>query len=176
MCCPGTCLAGWLTAGRHRSFPGSMTTRDSSCRLMWCAGPRLGRLVILWRRPCALGRFGPAKGEVLFDRICRENGIGHILTAPYSPTTTRKVERWHAPGRLNTRYPRDREFDRQISKSEASERAFPQPRGRDEMPLPRRRIPRPHRLRSGTLETSHQRLRHRLRRPALLSHRQTDYK
>ena len=41
------------------------------------------------------GRFGPAKGEVLFDRICRENGIRHILTAPRSPTTTGKVERWH---------------------------------------------------------------------------------
>ena len=41
------------------------------------------------------GRFGPAKSEVLFDRICRENGIKHILTAPRSPTTTGKVERWH---------------------------------------------------------------------------------
>jgi transposase InsO family protein len=41
------------------------------------------------------GRFGPAVGEVLFDRICRENGIKHILTAPRSPTTTGKVERWH---------------------------------------------------------------------------------
>ena len=41
------------------------------------------------------GRFGPGVGEVLFDRICRENGIGHILTAPRSPTTTGKVERWH---------------------------------------------------------------------------------
>ena len=41
------------------------------------------------------GRFGPGTGEVLFDRICRENGIGHILTAPRSPTTTGKVERWH---------------------------------------------------------------------------------
>ena len=42
------------------------------------------------------GRFGPsAAGEVLFDRICRENGIGHLLTAPRSPTTTGKVERWH---------------------------------------------------------------------------------
>ncbi|MCO4836358.1 MAG: IS481 family transposase [Acidimicrobiaceae bacterium] len=41
------------------------------------------------------GRFGPGKGEVLFDRICRENGIKHILTAPRSPTTTGKVERWH---------------------------------------------------------------------------------
>ncbi len=26
---------------------------------------------------------------------CRENGIKHILTAPGSPTTTGKVERWH---------------------------------------------------------------------------------
>ena len=41
------------------------------------------------------GRFGPGTGEVLFDRICRENGIGHLLTAPRSPTTTGKVDRWH---------------------------------------------------------------------------------
>ena len=43
------------------------------------------------------GRFGPAGGsaEVLFDRICAENGIRHLLTAPRSPTTTGKVERWH---------------------------------------------------------------------------------
>ena len=41
------------------------------------------------------GRFGPGTGEVLFDRICRENGIKHILTAPRSPTTTGKIERWH---------------------------------------------------------------------------------
>jgi transposase InsO family protein len=41
------------------------------------------------------GRFGPGKGEVLFDRICRENGIRHLLTAPHSPTTTGKVERFH---------------------------------------------------------------------------------
>ena len=40
-------------------------------------------------------RFGPGKGEVLFDRICRENGIRHLLTAPHSPTTTGKVERFH---------------------------------------------------------------------------------
>jgi transposase InsO family protein len=31
------------------------------------------------------GRFGPGTGEVLFDRICRENGIKHILTAPGLP-------------------------------------------------------------------------------------------
>jgi transposase InsO family protein len=32
---------------------------------------------------------------VLFDRICRDNGIIHRLTAPASPTTTGKVERFH---------------------------------------------------------------------------------
>jgi transposase InsO family protein len=42
------------------------------------------------------GRFGPGTGEVLFDRICRENGIKHLLTAPRSPTTTGKVERFRA--------------------------------------------------------------------------------
>ena len=41
------------------------------------------------------GRFGPGIGEVLFDRICRENGVRHLLTAPRSPTTTGKVERFH---------------------------------------------------------------------------------
>ena len=43
------------------------------------------------------GRFGPvgSSAEVLFDRICAENGIRHLLTAPRSPTTTGKVERWH---------------------------------------------------------------------------------
>jgi transposase InsO family protein len=41
------------------------------------------------------GKFGPGKGEVLFDRICRENGIRHLLTAPRSPTTTGKIERFH---------------------------------------------------------------------------------
>ena len=41
------------------------------------------------------GRFGPKDVEVLFDRICRENGIDHLLTAVRSPTTTGKVERFH---------------------------------------------------------------------------------
>ena len=41
------------------------------------------------------GRFGLGTGEVLFDRICRESGIRHLLTAPRSPTTTGKVERFH---------------------------------------------------------------------------------
>ena len=41
------------------------------------------------------GRFGLHDTEVLFDRICRENGIDHLLTAPRSPTTTGKIERFH---------------------------------------------------------------------------------
>jgi transposase InsO family protein len=40
-------------------------------------------------------RFGKGTGEVLFDRICRDNGVRHLLTAPRSPTTTGKVERFH---------------------------------------------------------------------------------
>jgi transposase len=34
------------------------------------------------------GRFNHPPVEVLFDRICRENGIEHLLTQPRSPTTT----------------------------------------------------------------------------------------
>jgi transposase InsO family protein len=41
------------------------------------------------------GKYGHPPVEVLFDRICRENGIGHILTAPRSPATTGKIERFH---------------------------------------------------------------------------------
>ena len=40
-------------------------------------------------------RFGRGSGLVLFDRLCLENGIRHLLTAPRSPTTTGKVERFH---------------------------------------------------------------------------------
>ena len=41
------------------------------------------------------GRFGKNHSEVLADRICQENGIDHLLTAPRSPTTTGKIERFH---------------------------------------------------------------------------------
>ena len=41
------------------------------------------------------GRFAQPPVEVLFDRICRENGVDHLLTAPRSPTTTGKIERFH---------------------------------------------------------------------------------
>jgi hypothetical protein len=42
------------------------------------------------------GRFiRPRPAEVLFERICRENGITQRLTRPRSPTTTGKIERLH---------------------------------------------------------------------------------
>jgi len=41
------------------------------------------------------GRFNHPPVEVLFDRICRESGIEHLLTQPRSPTTTCKIERFH---------------------------------------------------------------------------------
>ncbi|MGJ6962124.1 IS481 family transposase [Streptosporangium sp. G11] len=42
------------------------------------------------------GRFTkPRPTEVLFERICRENGITARNTQVRSPTTTGKVERWH---------------------------------------------------------------------------------
>ena len=46
------------------------------------------------------GRFSKPAVEVLFDRICRENGITHRLTAVRSPTTTGKIERFHKSLRL----------------------------------------------------------------------------
>ena len=39
-------------------------------------------------------RFGRG-GEVLFDKICRHNGIGHLLTEPSSPNQNGNVERFH---------------------------------------------------------------------------------
>jgi transposase InsO family protein len=51
------------------------------------------------------GRYAQPPVEVLFDRICRENGVDHILTQPASPTTTGKIERFHRTLRIefNTR-------------------------------------------------------------------------
>jgi transposase InsO family protein len=46
------------------------------------------------------GRFSRPAVEVLFERICRENGITHRLTAVRSPTTTGKIERFHKSLRL----------------------------------------------------------------------------
>lgn len=59
------------------------------------------------------GRFGHKDTEVLFDRICRENGIDHLLTAPRSPTTTGKIERFHRS--LRTEFLTSRIFESQQS-------------------------------------------------------------
>ena len=114
------------TGRRPRSCRGSMTTPGSAVsRLVVAratARPTCDALALAMRRygvpeqiltdngKVFTGRFGPGTGEVLFDRICRENGISHLLTAPRSPTTTGKVERWHrrcgpssSPARCSTR-------------------------------------------------------------------------
>ena len=54
------------------------------------------------------GRFNRPPVEVLFDRVCRENGIEHLLTQPRSPTTTGKVERFHRA--MRTEFRTDRVF------------------------------------------------------------------
>jgi transposase InsO family protein len=54
------------------------------------------------------GRFNRPPVEALFDRICRENGITHLLTQPRSPTTTGKVERFHRA--IRTEFGTDRVF------------------------------------------------------------------
>jgi transposase InsO family protein len=56
-------------------------------------------------------RFGQGPGPVLFDRICANNGIRHLLTAPYSPTTTGKVERFHKTMRSDFLVDHDRVHD-----------------------------------------------------------------
>ncbi len=55
-------------------------------------------------------RFGPGPGPVMFDRVCADNGIRHLLTKPYSPTTTGKVERLHKTMRAEFFTPRDGMF------------------------------------------------------------------
>ena len=55
-------------------------------------------------------RFGMGPGPVMFDRICTDNGIKHLLTAPYSPTTTGKIERVHKTMRAEFFTPKDRMF------------------------------------------------------------------
>ena len=55
-------------------------------------------------------RFGTGPGPVLSGRICADNSIKHLLTAPYSPTTTGKVERLHKTMRAEFFTPKDRAF------------------------------------------------------------------
>jgi transposase InsO family protein len=55
-------------------------------------------------------RSGRSRGPVMFDRICADNGIWHLLTAPYSPTTTGKAERLHKTMRAEFFTPGDGMF------------------------------------------------------------------
>ncbi|ORX12462.1 hypothetical protein AWC31_31280 [Mycolicibacterium wolinskyi] len=41
------------------------------------------------------GRFNHPPVEVLFDAICCEHGIEHLLTRLRSPTSTGKIDRFH---------------------------------------------------------------------------------
>jgi transposase InsO family protein len=56
-------------------------------------------------------RFGLGPGPVLFDKVCNDNGIKHLLTAPYSPTTTGKIERLHKTIRAEFLTDHDRRHD-----------------------------------------------------------------
>ena len=87
-----------------------MTTRAIACSPGWSSARPAARSA--WRSARRLQRYGAPEevltdngkqftdrfgrgGEVLFDKICRRNGIAHRLTAPRSPTTTGKIERFH---------------------------------------------------------------------------------
>jgi transposase InsO family protein len=104
----GACLAdGWKASivtgvdDHSRFCVSALVVRRATARPVWDALARAMRIhgvpeaILTDNGKVFTGRFGPGTGEVLFDRICRENGIKHLLTAPRSPTTTGKVERFH---------------------------------------------------------------------------------
>jgi transposase InsO family protein len=101
-----------LTDGRELKLVSGIDDHSRYCvsaRLVWRATARpvcealltaLGRYgapeqILTDNGKVFTGRFGPGTGQVLFDRICREHDVRHLLTAPRSPTTTGKVERFH---------------------------------------------------------------------------------
>ena len=80
-----------------------------------CGAPRLAlerhglaKAILTDNGKVFTARFGRGPGPVLFDRICHDNGIRHLLTAPYSPTTTGKVERFHKTMRAELLVEHDR--------------------------------------------------------------------
>jgi transposase InsO family protein len=90
-----------------------LMTRETSQKV--CDG--LGKALRAYGVPQAIltdngkvftGRFNVPPVEVLFDRVCRENGIQHLLTQPRSPTTTGKIERFHRA--IRTEFRTDRAF------------------------------------------------------------------
>ena len=114
------------TAPSSPVSPGSTTTPASASRPASCQGQRRTRCCEALRftlrahgLPSAIlsdngkvftARFGRGPGPVLFDRICADNGIRHLLTAPYSPTTTGKVERFHKTMRAEFLSEHDRRY------------------------------------------------------------------
>jgi transposase InsO family protein len=82
----------WVMAGLvERANTGSV------CRVFTQALERYGtpEEVLTDNGKVFTGRLGPHPAEVLFDRICREQGISHRLTGIRAPTTTGKIERFH---------------------------------------------------------------------------------
>jgi hypothetical protein len=82
------------------SVPAALMARERTrpvCEALAAALARYGvpQQILTDNGKVFTGRFGHPPVEVLFDRICRENGIDHLLTAPRSPTTTGKIERFH---------------------------------------------------------------------------------
>ncbi len=77
-----------------------LVTRATSKAVCAVLAQSLGRYgipdeILTYNGKVFTGRFGPHTGEVMVDRICRENGISYRHTAPRSPTTTGKIERFH---------------------------------------------------------------------------------
>jgi len=61
-----------------------------------CAGPAWVPDQLLTDNGRVHGRLTrPHPAVVLFDRICQQQGIRHLLTKPAHPTTTGKIERFH---------------------------------------------------------------------------------
>jgi transposase InsO family protein len=72
-------------------------TARNVCRVFTAALARYGspEEVLTDNGKVFSGRLGPHPAEVLFDRICREQGITHRCTGVRCPTTTGKIERFH---------------------------------------------------------------------------------
>ena len=111
----GTRAKALTGVGDHSRFclSAHLMVRETSQRV--CEG--LAKALRAWDVPGQIltdngkvftGRFNRPPVEVLFDRVCRENGIEHLLTQPRSPTTTGKIERFHRA--LRTEFRTDRVF------------------------------------------------------------------
>ncbi len=70
--------------------PGRCATRSWGAR-----APRRAEQILTDNGKVFTGRLARKPATVAFDRVCVHNGIRHLLTAPYSPTTTGKIERLH---------------------------------------------------------------------------------